>query len=65
MDYLGFYRHLVNFTSTAPLEIYLLRKMLTCSILIVFLKKIQKGKVVVDFTLWKLNYGHYNASIIF
>ena len=33
VDYLGCCRHLVNFMSIAPSEIYLLRKMLTCSIL--------------------------------
>ncbi len=34
MVYLGCYRHGENFKSTAPLEIYLLGKMVMCSILI-------------------------------
>ncbi len=35
MDYLGYYQHLVKMSlSTASLEIYFLRKMVTCSIII-------------------------------
>src|SRR4029434_1438084 len=34
MDYLGCYQHLVKISCQCPSEIYLLRKMVTCSILI-------------------------------
>ncbi len=51
MDYLGLLQTFVeNFMSTAPLEIYLLRKMVTCSILIlpaVFIAFSQGTSIIV------------------
>ncbi len=50
MDYLGCYRHLVKmFMLTAPLEIYLLGEMVTCSILILPAVLFPTGYLIVDY----------------